>query len=74
MKIRAEVSFHNGNSYTSGELCGITEKNGYCLLIKSYNKRSIPVAELIINRNEVKSIAILEYGNHKIRRYILSAF
>ncbi len=74
MKIRAEVSFRNGNSYTSGELSGITEKNGYCLLIKSYNKRNIPVAELIINKQEVKSIAILEYGNDKIRRTILSAF
>jgi|CEGE01.1.fsa_nt_gi hypothetical protein len=74
MKIRAKVSFLNGNSYTSGELSGVSEKSGYYLLIKSYNQRGLPVAELIINKQEVKSIAVLEYGNQKIRRTILSAF
>jgi hypothetical protein len=74
MKIRAVVSFRNGNSYTSGVLTGITEKNGYYLLIKSYNKRSLPLAEIIVHKTQVKSIAILEYGNDKIRRTILSAF
>jgi hypothetical protein len=52
----AILTTHNGNTYKSKELVAVTEKEGYYLLITKYGDNDIPVAEMVINRNEVKTL------------------
>jgi len=52
----AIITTHNGNVYKSNELVAVTEREGYYLLISKYDPNDLPVAEMVINRNNVKTI------------------
>jgi hypothetical protein len=66
----AIATLFNGNIYKSGKLHSVAQRSGYFLLI-SRIENEIPVAEIIINKSEIKTLRTIdEKGQSK---YVFNA-